>query len=114
MHMEKMKDNLLKLVRENSAPALGCTEPVAVAYAGAAAKKYFKGQVDTIEILVSKNIYKNGKSVIVPGTGEAGLDLAGSLGFVGGNSDKGFMVLKDISEDHIRTAKIFLKMVKLR
>ncbi|SQB36240.1 serine dehydratase subunit alpha family protein [Clostridium cochlearium] len=114
MHMEKMKDNLLKLVRENSAPALGCTEPVAVAYAGAAAKKYFKGQVDTIEILVSKNIYKNGKSVIVPGTGEAGLDLAGSLGFVGGNSDKGFMVLKDISEDHIRTAKNILKDGKIK
>lgn len=109
MCIEKMTNNLLKVVKENSAPALGCTEPVAVAYAAAVANKYFRGDVSTIKILVSKNIYKNGKSVIVPGTGESGLALAGSLGFVGGNSDRGFMVLKDINEDYVKSAKSLLR-----
>ena len=112
--MKEMTDAVLKLVKENSVPALGCTEPVAVAYAGAAANKYFKGDVNDIEILVSKNIYKNGKSVIIPGTGEAGLALAGSLGFVGGNSDNGFMVLKDINGDHIKSAKSLLNENKVK
>lgn len=113
MHIEDIIDKSLDLVQRNSAPALGCTEPVAVAYAGAVANKYFKGDVRSIEILVSKNIFKNGKSVIVPGTGEAGLALAASLGFFGGDSDKGFMVLKDIDKEHIKSAKSLLKENKI-
>jgi L-cysteine desulfidase len=113
MNIEEMTNNLVNVVKKNSAPALGCTEPVAVAYAGAVANKYFKGDIKTIHILVSKNIYKNGKSVIVPGTGESGLALAGGLGFVGGDSDKGFMLLKDINENNIKRAKSFLKDNKI-
>ncbi len=114
MHIEEgIMEKLLDLVQKNCAPALGCTEPVAVAYAGAVANKYFKDDVRSIKILVSKNIYKNGKSVIVPGTGEAGLALAGSLGFIGGNSDNGFMVLKSINEDHIRSAKSLVNFNKV-
>lgn len=109
MDIREVMNELLEIVKENSTPALGCTEPVAVAYAGAVAKKYFKGDVSTIEILVSKNIYKNGKSVIVPGTGESGLALAGSLGFLGGNSDKGFMVLENVEKKYVDSAKALIK-----
>jgi L-cysteine desulfidase len=90
MEQDEMIKDLLEMVKQDTVPALGCTEPVAVAYAGAVAKKYLTGTIDSIEIRVSKNIFKNGKSVIIPNTNEWGLDLAGALGVIGGNSDDGF------------------------
>lgn len=101
---EKM-DILVQMVRQDSIPALGCTEPVAVAYAAAVANKYITADIDDMEIIVSKNIYKNGKSVIIPNTNEWGLDLAGALGLLGGNSEDGFMVLKNIDKDTIEGAR---------
>lgn len=95
---------VVDVVKENTQPALGCTEPVAVAFTSAVASKHFKWELDSLEIEVSKNIFKNGKSVIVPGTRQAGLDLAGALGFFGGDSDRGFMVLEDIKENDFKKA----------
>lgn len=100
---------LLNMVKQDTVPALGCTEPVAVAYAAAMAKKYLTGTIDNIVITVSKNIFKNGKSVIIPNTNEWGLDLAGALGVLGGNPDNCLMVLKDI-DDH--TIEIAHRMIK--
>lgn len=102
-------DKLLKVIKEETLPALGCTEPVAVAYAAAVMRKYFKGEISRIEIRVSKNIFKNGKSVIIPNTSEWGLDLAGALGLVCGNSDDGLMVLKNVKEEHITRAQQIIK-----
>ena len=105
---------LLNMVKQDTVPALGCTEPVAVAYAAAMAKKYLTGTIDNIEIIVSKNIFKNGKSVIIPNTNEWGLDLAGALGVIGGNSDNCLMVLKDIDDDTIETAHRMIKDGKIK
>lgn len=109
-----MIKDLLEMVKQDTVPALGCTEPVAVAYAGAVAKKYLTGTIDSIEIRVSKNIFKNGKSVIIPNTNEWGLDLAGALGVIGGNSDDGFMVLRNMDNNIIECAHEMLRGGKVK
>ncbi len=114
MEQDEMIKDLLEMVKQDTVPALGCTEPVAVAYAGAVAKKYLTGTIDSIEIRVSKNIFKNGKSVIIPNTNEWGLDLAGALGVIGGNSDDGFMVLRNMDNNIIECAHEMLRGGKVK
>ena len=94
-------NKLLEIVKKETIPALGCTEPVAVAYAVSVANKYLGEEIQELSIKTSKNIFKNGKSVIIPNTEERGLDLAGGLGIVCGNPEEGLMVLKDVNGDSI-------------
>jgi L-cysteine desulfidase len=103
--MSDIQDLLVDIVREDSKPALGCTEPAAVAFAGAFAKKYITGKIENIRVITSKNIFKNGKSVIIPRAGGKGLDLAAALGVTGGYADDGLMVLKHINKQDIQSAK---------
>jgi len=107
-----MKD-LISMVKQDAVPALGCTEPVAVAYAGAATRSYITGDIDCINIEVSKNIYKNGKSVMIPNTDEWGLDLAGALGVLGGDKEDGLMVLRKIDKNIVDIAHEMLKEGKV-
>ena len=95
---------LLNMVKDETVPAIGCTEPVAVAFAASFAKKYMNNEIKNMDILVSKNIYKNGKSVIIPNTEEWGLDLAAALGVIGGNSEDGLMILRNINLNLIEKA----------
>ncbi|MBM9606384.1 L-cysteine desulfidase family protein [Desulfopila inferna] len=96
------------------APALGCTEPVAVALGAAAAASLLPDRtidsIDSIEILLDPNIYKNGLAVIIPGThGMIGLDTASILGALGGDPALGLEVLADIDDDTVAGAKTFLE-----
>ncbi len=113
MRYGKKEEQLLNMVKQDTVPALGCTEPVAVAYASSVAKKHSEGSVEKVNIYVSKNIYKNGKSVTIPNTEEWGLDLAAALGVVGGESEEGLMVLKNINKDHLEEAHKMLKEEKV-
>lgn len=99
-----MMEKLLNLVREETIPAIGCTEPVAVAYASSVAKKYLEEDIEALDIRVSKNIFKNGKFAAIPNTGENGLDLAGVLGTLVEASDDGLMILKKVNKNHITQA----------
>ncbi len=107
--------DLIKVVKEDTNPALGCTEPVAVAFAAAVAADHTDGELKSLEVLVSKNIYKNGKSVLIPHTGKCGLDLAAAVGFVGGNSEEEFMVLRSVEPSDLKGAEELLSkgIVKL-
>lgn len=100
---------LLNLVREETIPAIGCTEPVAVAYASSVAKKYLQEEIEYLEIRVSKNIFKNGKFAVIPNTGETGLDLAGTLGTLVKGSDESLMILQKVDNEHIRKAHKFME-----
>ncbi len=77
-------------------PALGCTEPGAVALAVAKAKEYLQGVVTHAKIIVSDGIFKNGASVGIPGTsGMKGNNIAAALSILQGNADYGLEALKD-------------------
>ena len=93
------------------APALGCTEPVAIALGAAAAVSMLPAkQIDDIEIWVDPNIYKNGLAVSIPGTGGlSGLDMASALGAFGGDPALRLEVLDTVDDSAVSAAQ---KMVK--
>lgn len=107
-----MKDQIIRLIRQEVKPALGCTEPIAVALAVARsceALREISQKPSSIVVLVSANILKNGMGVGIPGTGMVGLHIAAALGAVCGRSEYKLEVLKDLSPDFVTMAK---KMVE--
>lgn len=89
------------------APALGCTEPAAVALCSASAMELLKEKkIDYIELWVDSNIYKNGMAVAIPGTrGENGIDLAVALGAVCGNPKLKLEIFESVTEEAVIKAK---------
>lgn len=80
-------------------PALGCTEPIAIAFAASKAKEVLGKEPDKIIVRCSGNIIKNAKAVIIPNTdGLRGVEAAAILGVIAGNTSKGLEVLADITE----------------
>ena len=115
--MTARQAEIIELIRKEVKPALGCTEPIAVALATARAMeiagekcaltpdewRYSDGYAIRIE--VSGNILKNGMGVGIPGTGMVGLHIAAALGAVCGKSSYGLEVLHDLDERSIARAK---------
>ncbi len=100
---------ITEFLREEVKPALGCTEPGAVALATASACEQLSGAADRVDIVVSNNIYKNGVAVGVPGTdGSRGNEIAAALAVFCGKSAYGLEVLKDASPKDLQNAKKFI------
>lgn len=107
---KKVYDKYVKLLEKELIPALGCTEPIAIAYAAALAAKTLGDKIKSIEVTVSGNIVKNVKSVVVPNSGgKKGMEAAAILGAVGGNPDKGLAVLEGIKKEHIASMEQMLE-----
>ena len=94
-------------------PALGCTEPIAIAFASAKAVQVLGEFPERIEMDCSGNIIKNVKGVTVPNSGGMkGIDAAAILGAVGGDSDRELEVLEGITPEHIeRTRELAAKKI---
>lgn len=102
------------ILEEELIPAMGCTEPIALAYAAAIARKTLGVLPDRAEVCVSGNIIKNVKSVIVPNTdGMKGLQAAAAAGIVAGDPDKELQVIADVTPDKIRDIREFLEKAQL-
>ncbi|GAA0727886.1 L-serine ammonia-lyase, iron-sulfur-dependent, subunit alpha [Clostridium malenominatum] len=100
-----MDNNLIiEILKAGVAPALGCTEPGAVAYGVARAKEILNGEVKELNIWVDRNILKNGMDVGIPGTKEKGIIFAAALALICGKSDYKLEVLKDSSDKDIEEA----------
>lgn len=100
----------LKILREELIPAMGCTEPIALAYAAAKAREVLGALPDKIDIVISGNIIKNVKSVIVPNTGGLkGITAAIAAGAAVGNAEKQLEVLADVKEDEIPKIAQFME-----
>jgi L-cysteine desulfidase len=99
------RGKIIALINREVIPALGCTEPVAVALATAKSREVLGEFPETIQVLVSGNIYKNGMGVGIPGTGMIGLPIAAALGAVCGNSKDGLEVLKYVKDENLETAR---------
>lgn len=115
--MTAREAEIIELIRKEVKPALGCTEPIAVALAVAKAMEILEDRceiTDTdwrmkdcyrLRIEVSGNILKNGMGVGIPGTGMVGLHIAAALGAVCGKSEYGLEVLNDLNDVSITRAK---------
>ena len=90
----------VRLLTQELVPAMGCTEPIAVAYAAAVAAKELGCLPETVDICVSANIIKNVKSVIVPNTGGLhGLGAAAAAGIVAGDPESKLLVISKVSAE---------------
>lgn len=96
--------------------ALGCTEPVAIALASAAAASLLSGkEIEGIEIWIDPNIYKNGLAVTIPGTGGLqGLDISAALGALGGDPKRDLEVFDSIDEETVEKAKELVARGKVK
>lgn len=100
----------VQILKDELLPAMGCTEPIAVAYAGAIARQALGQLPDRVVIEVSRNIIKNVKSVIVPHTGGMrGLEAACSAGIVAGKADRELEVISDVTEEQIKQIQDFVR-----
>ena len=106
-------DEILKLLKNEVSPAIGCTEPIAVAFAVTRACEILEEQPSHIKILLSANIYKNALGVGIPGTGMIGLPIAIALGVKIGRSEYGLEVLKDVNDESLKSAKQYLEQCPL-
>ena len=87
----------VQILKEELLPAMGCTEPIAIAYCAAKARDVLGEIPDSIEVEASGNIIKNVKSVVVPNTeGRKGLEAAAAIGVLGGEADKGYEVIASV------------------
>lgn len=96
------------LLRTELKPALGCTEPIAIALAAAHAHDRCTGDLLALDVKVSKNIFKNAKSVGIPGTALIGIRYAAALGAIGGSASLGLEVLRDLTTEDIERATAFV------
>ena len=112
-----MKYTVKDILRLEVKPALGCTEPTAIALGAAAAVSLFPQKIipDNIEIWLDPNVFKNGLAVSIPGTGGlSGLDLASALGVVAGDPLLKMEVLKPVRDIHVKKASMLVEAGKIK
>lgn len=111
-HGDTLYQQFVSILKEELRPAMGCTEPIALAYAGAKAKALLGRLPQQIDVLVSGNIIKNAKSVIVPHTGGLrGIAAAVCVGVVAGDAERQLEVISSVSEEQQQHLRQFLSQV---
>ena len=108
------KKAIISLIHRQVVPAIGCTEPIAVALCVAKAKETLGAVPEGIEINLSANILKNAMGVGIPGTGMTGLPIAVALGALIGRSELGLEVLQDCNKDAVESGKKYIAENRIR
>lgn len=106
--INKKWSEFAKILKREVVPALGCTEPIAIALAAAKAAETLGKEAEKVVVKVSGNLLKNGMGVGVPGTGMTGLDIAAAVGVTGGKSELALEVLRDLDADQLAAGKKLL------
>ena len=103
---QSLYQNYVKILNNELVPALGCTDPIAIAYAAAKARATLGTFPERVEMRCSGNIIKNVMGVTVPNSGGLrGIDVAATLGIVGGDADRELEVLEEITQEDIDKTK---------
>lgn len=112
---QRIENEYIAILGEELIRAMGCTEPIAIAY-GAALCRETLGEMPTeVAIVASSNIIKNVKSVVVPNTGgQRGIAVAAAAGIVAGNAEKELGVLEDVTKEDIENMHAFLQEVPVK
>lgn len=105
MFEKEIRDRIIKLIHKEVVPAIGCTEPMAVALCVAKAKETLGCVPTEINAYLSANILKNAMGVGIPGTGMTGLPIAIALGALVGKSEYQLEVLKDLTPETLEEGK---------
>ena len=100
----------LNILREELRPAMGCTEPIALAYAAAKATQVLGAVPEKVRLFVSGNIIKNVKSVVVPNTGGLhGMAAAVSAGIIAGDADTELQVISVVPQEKHAAIKTYME-----
>ncbi|MGI6231771.1 MAG: serine dehydratase subunit alpha family protein [Prevotella sp.] len=105
---QKQIDCILQLIHREVVPAVGCTEPMAVALCTARATELLGRRPSHIDVKLSANMLKNAMGVGIPGTGMIGLPIAVALGAIVGKSEYQLEVIKDLTPDTLQEGKDFI------
>ncbi|MBB6462644.1 L-cysteine desulfidase family protein [Flammeovirga kamogawensis] len=106
----KEQEQIFKILEEEIVPAEGCTEPIAIAYAAAKAVQVLKDVPDRLEVIVSGNILKNAKSVVVPNSGgRIGIEVSAAMGALCGDATKDLLVISDVSSEQLLDVQKFIE-----
>ena len=105
---ETERQQIISLVKREVIPAIGCTEPIAVALCVAKAAEVLNKRPEKVTVLLSANILKNAMGVGIPGTGMIGLPIAVALGALIGKSEYQLEVLKDSTPEAVEAGKRFI------
>lgn len=110
---KELYNKYVSILKEELLPAMGCTEPIAIAYAAALARNALGCLPDRVEITVSGNILKNAKSVVVPSTGGLkGVISAAAAGIAAGRHDKKLEVLNGLTEKDVAAITSYISAAK--
>jgi L-cysteine desulfidase len=109
MLQEANRKKIIDILHKEVTPAVGCTEPVAVALAVSKAKELLNCIPEKIVVLLSANVLKNAMGVGIPGTGMIGLPIAIAMGAIAGKSEYGLEVLRDINPENLAIGKTFIE-----
>ena len=102
----------LAILNEELIPAMGCTEPIAIAYAAASARELLGCLPEKVEVGVSQSIFKNARSVIVPNTRRMkGVASAAAAGIVAGEASKKLEVISSVTDDQVTSIRSFCETV---
>lgn len=116
--MERTSSNYqayLGVLKRELVPAMGCTEPIAIAYCAAKAKSVLGVEPDRVLVAASGNIIKNVKSVIVPNTnGRKGIAVAAAIGIVAGDESRGLEVIASSGTDTEERLVAFLASTEIK
>lgn len=105
----------INILKEELIPAMGCTEPIALAYAAAVGRRELGELPDKVIVEASGSIIKNVKSVVVPNTGHMkGIEVAAAAGIVAGDSDKELEVIAQVAPEQIEEIKDFLGKTEIQ
>ena len=106
---DMLKAAYSRILKKELVAAMGCTEPIAIAYAAAKCREVLGVQPDSCQVRCSGNIVKNVMGVTVPNSGGLkGIDVAATLGILGGDASRDLEVLQSVTEEHIQQAKALL------
>lgn len=105
---KETRDQILALIHQEVVPAVGCTEPMAVALCVARATEDLCRRPETIKVWLSANMLKNAMGVGIPGTGMIGLPIAVALGAIVGKSEYQLEVIKDLQPETLEEGKKFI------
>lgn len=104
----------IAILEEELVPAMGCTEPISLAYAAALARKTLGALPEKTQLTVSANIIKNVKSVVVPHTGNLrGIEAAAAAGIVAGDADSELEVLSHVTQEETAAIREYLKRAEI-
>lgn len=112
---DKIYDSYVQILKEELVPAMGCTEPIALAYAAARAREVLGEVPDKVLVEASGSIIKNVKSVIVPNTNHLkGIPAAAAAGIIGGKAERELEVISEVSEEEIQEMRAFLERTEMK